>query len=941
MDGIEDKCLIKEEAIIKEETIVKEELDLGAWELTQEEETSRVINSGFRFDLRENPENERRARNSGKAYLNRHGQLVPAKSMKKSCTVSSRHSCNLDCAQKLIPESRREKIFQYFWNLPDRFKKYEFICRHVRLIQPRKRKLNPSTSKMRNYSRFYFLPLGGKLVRVCRTTFTATLDINEQWLSTAFKKFGHLSSGLQLEESELELENVDQNSTEEFETKLLFGEPDPLDIQQAKDSDKDIFDPDESSMMHLRSRSLAEMEGIFNSREVVFDNEESDSNSDADDLETHENSETEEDAADDFLGESGEEILNKAEALIPAVAESEKQRGPGRPSTILREEPVILRRSRKRKRQPHTHKHFLAKQKVERGLQRTTASGKVIPAKKFVPQIACTCGFKCDTKIDILRQKEIFCTYWEQSNKVQKTLLIRECVEKIPVAHKRDPHLPLISLRKVEFNFHFFLLDGQGVRQKVCRPFFLQCFQVSPSTMARAVNGASTNPSASERRGKHVPKNKTSEEARKNVIEFINRFPTYESHYGRSSSENKYLNSNLNIATMHRMYKENCVQDDVPSVSETIFRQIFNEEFNLCFKRPHTDMCKTCDIIKNEKDNLDLTQEERKSLEEMEKQHNELKGKVSKDFENDVNKSQKTSSIRVLTFGLQKVLATPALSTNVAFYKRQLATYNCCIYDETARKAYMYIWSENVASRGGEEIGSCLLKHLKTNIPDETDRIVLYSDCCGGQNRNIKVILLLKHFMFSSKIDLIEHKFLCSGHSYNSCDRNFSYIEKEKRKHDGVYDPDHWIEIISQARKTEPKFVVTKMEKNDFFSTQELEQLITNRKNDTENRKINWLSARVLKHDKEQLFSVYMIDNDNILHRLNIAKKNITEQEFGDVKLSLLYLNGNTITKKKYEDLIELCKFIPQKYRHFYKNLRMNDLEKDFDLASGGESDEE
>ncbi|XP_033229814.1 uncharacterized protein LOC117181351 [Belonocnema kinseyi] len=248
MDGIEDKSFIKEEAIIKEETIIKEELDLDAWESTQEEETNRVLNSGSRFDLRENPENERRARNTGKEYMNRQGQRVPARSMKNSCTVSSRQPCHLDCARKLIPENRREKIFQYFWNLPDRFKKYEFICRHVRLIQPRKRKLNPSTSKMRNYSRFYFLPLGGKLVRVCRTTFTATLDINEQWLSTAFKKFGHLSSGLQLDESELELENVDQNSTEEFETKFLVGEPDPLDIEQAKDPDKDIFDPDESAI---------------------------------------------------------------------------------------------------------------------------------------------------------------------------------------------------------------------------------------------------------------------------------------------------------------------------------------------------------------------------------------------------------------------------------------------------------------------------------------------------------------------------------------------------------------------------------------------------------------------------------------------------------------------------------------------------------------------
>lgn len=88
--------------------------------------------------------------------------------------------------------------------------------------------------------------------------------------------------------------------------------------------------------MQLRSRSLAEMEGIFNSREVVFDNEESDSNSDADHVEMQESSETNEDAAD-FLDQSeADEILNEAESSTPEVAESGKQRGPGRPGTILR-----------------------------------------------------------------------------------------------------------------------------------------------------------------------------------------------------------------------------------------------------------------------------------------------------------------------------------------------------------------------------------------------------------------------------------------------------------------------------------------------------------------------------------------------------------------------------------------------------------------------------
>lgn len=142
----------------------------------------------------------------------------------------------------------------------------------------------------------------------------------------------------------------------------------------------------------------------------------------------------------------------------------------------------------------------------------------------------------------------------------------------------------------------------------------------------------------------------------------------------------------------------------------------------------------------------------------------------------------------------------------------------------------MYVWSENVASRGGQEVASCLLKHFQNNLPETVKHVILYSDSCGGQNRNIKVALILKHFLASSNLDLIEQKFFLSGHSFNSCDQNFGYIEKEQRKYETIYDPDHWVDIIKNTRKTEPKFNVTKMEAKDFFTSQDLQQVITNRK---------------------------------------------------------------------------------------------------------------
>lgn len=56
----------------------------------------------------------------------------------------------------------------------------------------------------------------------------------------------------------------------------------------------------------------------------------------------------------------------------------------------------------------------------------------------------------------------------------------------------------------------------------------------------------------------------------------------------------------------------------------------------------------------------------------------------------------------------------------------------------------MYFWNESIASHGSQEISSCLKKHFDHFIPQDTEKIILYSDACGGQNRNIKTTVMIK-----------------------------------------------------------------------------------------------------------------------------------------------------------------------------------------------------
>ena len=59
----------------------------------------------------------------------------------------------------------------------------------------------------------------------------------------------------------------------------------------------------------------------------------------------------------------------------------------------------------------------------------------------------------------------------------------------------------------------------------------------------------------------------------------------------------KNLKPCLNISKIYRQYIMKCNDKGTRVVSNHMFREIFNTEFNFAFKRRHTDTCKTCDAF--------------------------------------------------------------------------------------------------------------------------------------------------------------------------------------------------------------------------------------------------------------------------------------------------------------------------------------------------------
>ena len=123
---------------------------------------------------------------------------------------------------------------------------------------------------------------------------------------------------------------------------------------------------------------------------------------------------------------------------------------------------------------------------------------------------------------------------------------------------------------------------------RVCKVAFLRIHGISNGRLDRALKAQSDEGGSphNDQQGCHVPPNKIPEASLEFVREHISCFPKYKSHYSCLDNPNKhYLSPDLTINKMYQLYKEECSKQAKAPVSEWVYRQVFNKEFNLSFGR--------------------------------------------------------------------------------------------------------------------------------------------------------------------------------------------------------------------------------------------------------------------------------------------------------------------------------------------------------------------
>jgi len=86
-----------------------------------------------------------------------------------------------------------------------------------------------------------------------------------------------------------------------------------------------------------------------------------------------------------------------------------------------------------------------------------------------------------------------------------------------------------------------------------------------------------------------------------------------------------------------------------------------------------------------------------------------------------------------------------------------------------------------------------------TSLPDSVDKVIIYSDTCGGQNRNRHIAAVLLYAAQITKLMTIHQKFLERGHTYMEVDSMPSAIVFAKRNVP-VHSPHEWQNVFRAAR---------------------------------------------------------------------------------------------------------------------------------------------
>lgn len=608
-------------------------------------------------------------------------------------------------------------------------------------------------------------------------------------------------------------------------------------------------------------------------------------------------------------GESSDyKVVNEQQALHDRVAPKNKQKVfPARDNT-----------SRKRRRDPQCWKKNKAATLREKGEGYISYSGKVMPKKTPNLGILCNdkCPFHCNEKFSQQQREHIFFNLYKLDTNAKNAYLYN-CISIMPVQRQRKD----ATTHKTSSYTYMVKNDRENVR--VCKTALTALFMVGRGKidhLQKSLKAGNIVPPP-DCRGKHMNRpHRLAPHVSEYIESHIRTFPSELSHYSRNKNIHKeYLSPLLSIKKMYELYLAEVNRDDKPEdfkVAECTYRHIFSTKFNLSFGHPRSDTCSTCELGEVDESHV-LSYRQAFDLQKSDRESSKLK-----------------SDVAYVTVDLQQTMPLPKLSVSKAFYLRQMWFYNLGIHIVTNSKDYaqFFTWTENIACRGSNEVASSLLALIEFDQSlRNKSHLIIWSDSCSGQNKNSTMLFLYQYLILKGYFKVIEHKFPEVGHSFLDSDRDFGRIEKNLRKHELIFLPDQYREIIQSSGRN---YHVTDMTSH-FRNFKDLPKKLK-----LMNRKKNILNEKVAFRDdvkwiRVEEFGSYLYkdcyDPYTPFKKVNLFKKNrgaAKPVQVEEVELQRTIETGASLTTEKIQNLQQQLPYIKNEFKFFYESVIEKENEK-------------
>lgn len=570
----------------------------------------------------------------------------------------------------------------------------------------------------------------------------------------------------------------------------------------------------------------------------------------------------------------------------------------------------------------------IRKRKKNLGEEFTNRKGQIIPKKEIKPSCGDKCSRKCRELITENQRNTIFNNFWSLGDHNKQADYLSRFIKR--VSRKQImARSASSSRRKCSYEYYLYV-DGQEIR--TCKVMFLNTFSISDmwvQTLFKKINNSATGTILNDIRGNRLRKNVIPDHIKQSIRNHISEMPLVDSHYVRSRSSKQYLDAELSLPILYKLYtefmKEKHPEQEVATSRQ--YRQIFITEFNIEFNKPKKDQCPKCDIFRN------ASEIDKSNLEYDFALHIANKEVVRTLKDIDKSRAKNSDSVVTAVYDLQKILNTPQSEVSIFYYKRKLATYNFTIFDMGKRVGYCYVWNETIGRKGSNEISSFVFDFIKMKVQEGYTEFNFYSDSCGGQNKNRIVFSM---YAYASKMFNIttNHHFFEVGHSQNEGDAMHALIER-KKKYKVIYVPQQWVTLIRCAKSTGSPYIVKEVNQDDIFDYKQLLSFYKNWDRDVNNVKVTWnkiMHIQFISSLPNIITFQYdsLSDTDKSINIAEVSRRSGTRRSAKEpqnndqnINIPMAYNGRLPISEAKYKDLINLCnsKAIPEIYHDYFKNL--------------------